>query len=79
MPFLLNKFAKKFVVYILSFFINFFLGYIQVESYKKFWDMRDFITFYNLIKMTKWFKKAINSLTQFVKTTNKIVLNQMLY
>lgn len=41
--------------------------------------MRDFITFYNLIKMTKIFKKAINFLTQFVKTTNKIVLNQILY
>lgn len=72
-PYLLMSFPKKFAGCTISFFIDLFSNYDQVELDKESWDLTVFMTPLNLMWMTTLPQGATNSVAQFAWIVLKIL------
>ena len=62
----------------MTFFVNLFFDYDQIFLIETFWNLIAFQTSVNLMRMTIFSQKAINSVTQFVKIIIRILMNYIL-
>ena len=73
LSFNVEEFLKKFTKMCVAFLIDFFFGYDQVILTEKSRDLTAFMTFLNLLRMTRLSQSAINSVTQFVRIVIEIL------
>ena len=73
--FFVNDFFKQFVDCMMTFFVNLFFNYDQIFLIETFRNLTVFQISVNLIQITIFSQKAINSVTQFVKTITRILMN----
>ncbi len=68
-----DEFSEEFAGYVISFLLDFFSGYNQVELDKESRDLKAFMTPLGLMRMTTLPQDATNSVSQFVKIVLKIL------
>ncbi len=75
----INEFSEKFVDCVIVSLVNLFSEYDQLSLTKKCRDMIVFMTSFDLVKMIIIFMKTINSVTQFVRMINKIIVDHVFH
>ncbi len=75
----MNEFFEKFVDCVIVSLIDLFFDCDQLFLVEKCKNMIVFIISLDLMKMTTIFIKAINSMTQFVRVVNKIIVDQVFH
>lgn len=71
LPLSADEFLEKFAGCVISFLIDFFLGYDQVKLDKKSRDLTGFMISFDLISMTILPQGVINSVAQFIRIVFK--------
>ena len=67
LSFNVEEFSKRFTRICVVFLIDFFFEYNQMILIEKSRNLTAFMTFLNLLRMTRLLQNAINSMTQFVR------------
>ncbi len=75
MSFTINEFFEKFVNCVIVLLIDLFFDYNQLFLVKKCNNMIIFIIFLDLMKMMTIFIKTTNSIIQFYRVINKIIVD----
>ncbi len=75
----MNEFFEKFVDCVIASLIDLFFDYDQLFLVEKCKDMIVFMISFDLMRMTTIFMKATNSVTQFVRVVNKIIVDHVLH
>jgi hypothetical protein len=73
----MNEFFEKFVDCVIASLIDFFFDYDQLSLVEKCRNMIVFKISLDLMRMTTIFMRAINSMTQFVRVVNKIIVDHV--
>jgi hypothetical protein len=79
LSFAVNEFFEEFADCVIVFLMNLFFEYDQLSLIEKCRDMIVFMTSLDLMRMTIIFMKAINSVTQFVRVINKIIVDHVFH
>jgi hypothetical protein len=74
-----DEFFEKFVDCAIVSLVYLFFEYDQLSLIEKCRDMIVFMTSLDLVRMTTILMRAINSLTQFVRMINKIIVDHVLH
>jgi hypothetical protein len=75
----MNEFSKEFANCVIVSLMNLFFEYDQLSLIKKCKNMIVFMTSLDLMKMITIFMKIINSVTQFVRMINKIIVDHVFH
>jgi hypothetical protein len=75
----IDEFSEEFADYAIVSLVNLFSEYDQLSLIKKCRDMIVFMTSFDLIRMTTIFMKTINSVIQFVRIVNKIIVDHVFH
>ncbi len=75
----MNEFSKEFVDCVIAFLMNLFFEYNQLSLIEKCRNMIAFMTSLDLMRMITIFMSAINSMTQFVRMINKIIVDHIFH
>ncbi len=73
----MNEFFEEFVDCVIASLIDLFFDYDQMLFVEKCRNMIVFMISLNLMKMTTILMKATNSVTQFVRVVNKIIVDHV--
>jgi hypothetical protein len=74
-----NEFSEEFVDCVIVSLMNLFLEYDQLSLIEKCRDMIAFMISFDLMRMITILMNAINSMTQFVRVINKIIVDHVLH
>jgi hypothetical protein len=77
--FAVNEFFEVFADCVIAFFVNLFFEYDQLSLIEKRRDMIVFMISLDLVRITTIFIRAINSVTQFVRMINKIIVDHVFH
>jgi hypothetical protein len=77
--FAMNEFSKEFVDCVIIFLMNLFFEYNQLSLIEKCRNMIAFMISFDLMRMITIFMNAINSMTQFVRMINKIIVDHVFH
>ena len=75
--FSVDDFSEQFVDCMMIFFVNLFFDYDQIFLIETFRNLTAFQIFVDLMRMTIFSQKTINSVTQFVKIITRILMNHI--
>jgi hypothetical protein len=75
----INEFSEEFVDCVIVFLMNLFFEYDQLSLIEKCRNMIAFMISLDLMRMITIFMNAINSMTQFVRMINKIIVNHVFH
>jgi hypothetical protein len=75
----MNEFSEEFVDYVIAFLMNLFFEYDQLSLTEKCRDMIAFMISLDLMKMITILMNAINSMIQFVRMINKIIVDHVFH
>jgi hypothetical protein len=75
----MNEFSEEFIDCVIVSLMNLFFEYDQLSLIEKCKDMIVFMTSFDLMKMITIFMKVINSVTQFVRMINKIIVDHVFH
>jgi hypothetical protein len=75
----MNEFSKEFVDCVIASLMNLFFEYDQLSLIEKCRDMIAFMFSFDLMKMITILMNAINSMTQFVRVINKIIVDHIFH
>jgi hypothetical protein len=73
----MNEFSEEFVDCVIVSLMNLFFEYDQLSLTEKCRDMIVFMTSLDLMRMITILMRAINSVTQFVRMINKIIVDHV--
>jgi predicted RNA methylase len=79
LSFAINEFSEEFVDCAIVSLVNLFSEYDQLSLIEKCRDMIVFMISLELMRMIIIFMKAINSVAQFVRMINKIIVNHVFH
>jgi hypothetical protein len=74
-----NEFSEEFADCVIASLMNLFFEYDQLSLIEKCRDMIAFMTSFDLMRMITIFMSAINSVTQFVRMINKIIVDHVFH
>jgi hypothetical protein len=74
-----NEFSEEFADCVIISLMNLFFEYDQLSLIEKCKNMIIFMTSLDLMKMITIFMKAINSVTQFVRMINKVIVDHVFH
>jgi hypothetical protein len=75
----MNEFSKEFVDCVIASLMNLFFEYDQLSLIEKCRDMIAFMISFDLMRMITIFMSAINSMIQFVRVINKIIVDHVFH
>ena len=75
--FSVDDFFEQFADCMMTFFVNLFFDYDQIFLIETFRNLTAFQIFVDLMRMTIFSQKTINSVTQFVKIITRILMNHI--
>jgi hypothetical protein len=75
----MNEFSKEFADCVIAFLMNLFFEYDQLSLIEKCRDMIAFMISLDLMRMITILMSAINSMTQFVRVINKIIVDHVFH
>jgi hypothetical protein len=74
-----NEFSEEFADCVIASLMNLFFEYDQLSMIEKCRDMIAFMISLDLMRMITILMNAINSMTQFVRVINKIIVDHVLH